>query len=701
MSSLRLGMLIVCLGVCPAAPARAQTAADAASELVNQILTGTPQEAAEAVSEAFAWAGVATYDGDHEVRPAVAPTIPLRLSGREARRLAGDARARASGGYRMTLEDLGEGLGQLGWKTRADLPPGRAMGLVVGHLIANAWDEPESPHSFVPLFLWAMAEATTPGAGLNAESMDPAMIDPAQVPLSLLEARLLLELPLRGNESREWSFAAPAPVRLAWTAGVPSSLRPVIGPASLLPTHGWLPPISGSGNPCNDFFEAQGDAKPFWSTAADWITSLPFERAMDNAGMSDAAKNWIGGAGVLLKLLKLAASTMDNSIVFELEADPDTFHYTHPTDEPSRVPFNARVELVADRYETDHDRMEAECLAALGFTTDDTRDAVAAAMQNWVVVWNWDGLGPHGQISQRYNEFARRAGRRATQLGVHGYTGGASLIVDLKKERDGGSDEDLDLRFGRMTVHAALDQSQPPDFSVLLKAGIVGVTGLGAVSLVSLTVDVLDGLWKKLTPRKDQVSVVVSWHERGSTGWRGTITYETIFAHQHNVSDATGVTNMNSRSIYTAQVRVQPAPATSIAQSRLVHVEHTYKMAKDACRPTEARAEGEGTGVNTDQGVDVEINEENGTYSITLNRLPAAEGRAQTSIKGQGCPGVNALPDTQLTVPLSSDEVLVAGPPDGYLVLEGKIDPKNPGVIAGSRKGDDGNTSISWRLVRR
>jgi hypothetical protein len=85
-------------------------AAAAARRLATRILAAVDiEDAQNAVSEIFAWAGIRTRSLTGEERAGLFPTMPFGLYDFQARSMAVDAQRRASGGWRLTLAELGTG----------------------------------------------------------------------------------------------------------------------------------------------------------------------------------------------------------------------------------------------------------------------------------------------------------------------------------------------------------------------------------------------------------------------------------------------------------------------------------------------------------------------------------------------------------------------------------------------------------------
>jgi len=119
------------------------SAETSAQQLAQRILSGTLQDATEAVSEAYALAGVATHSLESGlVRPAIAPTIPVNHYTFEVSNLAIDAQRRATGGWSLTLAELGNTLQELGWQP----PSQRDLGTVLRDVLARDSDGSARTH---------------------------------------------------------------------------------------------------------------------------------------------------------------------------------------------------------------------------------------------------------------------------------------------------------------------------------------------------------------------------------------------------------------------------------------------------------------------------------------------------------------------------------------------------------------------------
>jgi hypothetical protein len=564
-----LMLALACILAGPAGPTLAQPAppafgsgsdaAAAAAALAGRLLAAdtTDEDAAAAVAQAFAWAGIETRSAaDLDlVLGGAAPTIPVHVLDTEAHFLANDARARAAGGYRLTLAELGAALEEAGWGLPAGQSPGAALVRVLAEAIREAAAQPASTHSFTPLFLRAMSAGANPPVDLAG-----GQADPAAVRLSLLEGQLLLAAHLRGTQ--------PYPAAPAALGGVAEDALAVMAVSA---ARSYLAHVvlGHSHTPCGDFENnikelgrqlgvpgLAGMIQDAHLVAVDMVTSVPFDKLYDKLGI---AKDGWGPAqrvalGEVLNVLKTISAV--GVINFHLDVDEEiapgkTVHYGRDG-QRNQAWFRARA-WAPDLRRAEGGEALRDCLNVLGF---DVPEDVVGQLKDARVVWDWRGIAPHGTVSlESGNQFDQHA-PPSTVLGEDGF---ALLVVDLEEE-DKGAHEEGGLRRGAMYVEAQLDTSSFPGYGPLFKA--VFGDAPGAV------VDLLGGWYKAWFGPRAGATVAVTWHEPcppqttvrsvGANdricvplGWRGTITAELVREVKADGTETRDLGSMGSTTVTT------------------------------------------------------------------------------------------------------------------------------------------------------
>jgi hypothetical protein len=456
--------------------------ATAADALARRILYPRDlDDAADAVSEAFARAGMATVSMQGTIREAVAPTIPFNLLDYEARVLADDARARADGGYRLTLADLAWAMSDIDWTVPDDRLPDEFLRDVLAELIREARADVDNPHSFVPLFLQSLAEGA-----FSPRDLTDVTARPDEIELSLLEAQLLVAAHLRGDRSYDLA-------EVAGTVGVPIFAAAGDGVPTMTMVY-----LAQSRTPCSDLEDHLGPFKYLHVVSLDQVTGALMQKVYTKLGLSDRSQKAIGP---ILSMLKALAAT--GNLEFSAEADRVEQHYSHGGEE-NEVTIVARAGVKYDPYATELMATAMDCLNTLGFAA---MGDLQGELHKAKVDWDLRGLKGHGTISLAKNQIDFHSTLGTTLGPSHE----ARLRVDMRAERDPG--EGGILKHDTAWVTATLDISEMPDPSILIKAMLPD----GWLTVF----DVLAEWSKKWTAPKRRAPFDVSWHAKGT--WTGTL----------------------------------------------------------------------------------------------------------------------------------------------------------------------------------
>ena len=160
-----------------------------ASEVAKNIVAAPDLASAVAATEvALAQGGLAVRDFQSAVplKPAVEPAAAGFVHPVEVVRMAQDARERAVSG-RLTLAELGQLLSEAGWPFKQDSSPGEQLRALLASWVALAQKNPNSPHSFTPLFVAEMAKYQKPSIDIAAGEYSPD-----ELRLSFLELQLFV-----------------------------------------------------------------------------------------------------------------------------------------------------------------------------------------------------------------------------------------------------------------------------------------------------------------------------------------------------------------------------------------------------------------------------------------------------------------------------------------------------------------------------
>jgi hypothetical protein len=159
----------------PSGPATDATAE--ARSIAERIVNGDDLDARLAMSEAFARAGVAISGSDSISRAAQSPTIPITLVPAELPGFVDATRAPIDDDARVPLDEVANWLHQDGWEIAPGQTPGAVLARVLDEAVSASRLDPQSPHSFVPLFLQALAErSAAAGSSFSFSHPEPLKI---------------------------------------------------------------------------------------------------------------------------------------------------------------------------------------------------------------------------------------------------------------------------------------------------------------------------------------------------------------------------------------------------------------------------------------------------------------------------------------------------------------------------------------------
>lgn len=732
------GMLLT-TNVSGSAEAQQANYATAAKDVAERLMSGTLRSSATAVSEAHAYAGIASFDGARETRAAVAPVIPLRLRAIESLALARDLRGSARGEYRITLGELGKQMGQIDWGEMASADDGQALLLVLRELVSAATSEPSSPHSFVPLLLRDLALKR----GLDLSDPELRAQD---VTLSLFEIRLFLSQWIRGDESRPLAVLN-LPEDAAHRGPSAFSLSAL---ATFTPT------------PCGDFLDTyEGEeGKPLAGWLGDWSTSKMLDEAIAKASAAaglgasaaETLAKGIAGATLVIKMLKIIASTMDASVTFKLQEPlpKDTAYYGKGKDDI--YTFAALIELEPDSYDWNDDRAAVDCVTALGFTMPDSRDMMLKALEQWVVKWDATALAGHATWNARINPLLYRQGIPETKIvtanskfslagnpaitarakfAMSGKPAGASTFVVQMKEDPAYANRATTFvrNEGAINMRAELNQQQAPDYSLLIKAVAAGLTGALAapLSIAGLALDALaDGLWKSFSPRKATVRIPVAWYDEAT--WKGQITVTTTYGQRQDTTTSETEPAMRAggppvrRTSHTLVELKREETWTfkwhgrddvevvanlngsmrNLMETRLSGIfcarENVDSYPANRVEKLDVSSRSLGKGSSKEGTVTLDIDEANRTYTVSYGYsggpIPVVVTGSSTRQLTDPCYNENE------STPINGEDTMASPPGAGE--LEGRYNPGQT-TISGSKtlQTEAGTTRIQWSFTRK
>jgi hypothetical protein len=444
-----------------------EDASVAATALASRILSPqSADDAQQAVSQVLAWAGIGTM-ANGSLQPAMDPTLPTFVAPAELAFLTQDASLRADESGQMTLVEFADTLQQSGaWDASGSTDPGQTLLDVLRDALTLAKQQPHDTHSFVPLFLAAMAQHGSPGKALD----DPTTL-PTDVVLSALEQELFLSAMLRGDQSYPVPTAAAAAVRIAAASGTP--------------------PI------CDQFLQSMGPLQGFESAALGAISPSPFTKLFEKFGVASPKINALSN---LLNVLKVIVSSIDSSVSFRITPDPTEQRKPDYYNSDNYIKFTADVSV--DGAQRDPSKLSEldSCAQALGYTLPDTTDMIAQQINSWRVMWYpLDGTGNNQWATDGWdhNNFLETQPVFITAVASdapdHG-TSDNSLKMNHQPTPYGPF-----IETGKIRMRAELDQSGTPGFVKDLFSMVTGNVWEGAVSAIT---DVLTHWYQRVATQK-------------------------------------------------------------------------------------------------------------------------------------------------------------------------------------------------------
>ncbi len=458
------------------APQSQENAQEAANRIAAAILNGTNEaQSRTAIREAFAWAGMSTRNNGTVVLGARLPDIPVYLDESEIDILLADAKLRKDGLFRMTLAELGESVNapESVFPTDPPIPPGSVFRLSVLLAVRAARQDPANVHSFVPLFLDAMAQKSYAGRDIT----NPR-IQGAQIGLSLLEIQLLL-----------------------------SALMRTARPMQAYPVQREMPGQRGQ-NVCSDLLDRTGDFNTPLRIAIRSAADVPFQSFFKFVGDNSdpAAGAFLRNSSSVLKYAKMTGlmdKVMGVKYDFALNPDPGEQHYNVGTQANVRASFKASVTL--NQRLTNRDNAALDCARLLGITVPDTTEAMRRAAEGFRVYWfAGEGFPAHAEIMDAESHFNYHA-PLGSNLTLVGNSAVASMVIRTSTESQQAHNAGL-LKREKVFVTAQLDKSDANIIQNLINAVRSGVGP-------QLAVDPAVNLMKKLLGQKREAQLAVTRHQ--------------------------------------------------------------------------------------------------------------------------------------------------------------------------------------------
>lgn len=633
-------------------------------------------DAVKAVMEVLARAGIATGSRSGLIQEAVAPTLPIKALDTEVYALAEEARGTKVFGARLTLGELGQMLQQVGWDVPVWIEPGQALADALALMVKEAQANPELPHSFVPLFLQEMAKQRSPSVDLTGK------VNPNWVPISTLEAQLLLAHHARGNES----YALEVATGLSR----------------------WLSPnVAHAATPCSDMMDGLGDFKPFASYGLDKLGGIPADAIYDKLGIPMVKLSHIG---IALKLVKMVGMMVTDLVKFTVVAE-DKVHYSHDPENLHDFGFEAVVLLDIDKLKSpvgEFGTVVADCMATMGYNMPNTYDSLMKAAKDWKVFWYVDGLKEHATVNEKRSKFDFRVPTVGSKVKQAADRFIAWIAVDMAPEEAPCNVGPLGK--SEMRMKAELDTSQAVDPATLLKVIQPDMAGVPEA-----LADVLAEWFKKWTPQKASSTVNVEWHK--TEHWTGTITYKRHYeqssSETRKTSDGAYSTHMSNTADYEATINIDTdrrcggnEKVTATASFR--NDGNEKGSGKSLCFTAEKNQASErnwsstgtwsstGSGTKSDPAgafVAWDISPV-GEYSLTFT-APSVKAKSTSTFSAQrsgGCPGSedSSSDSTNFTETIQGASISLSGP----------IDP-DAMELSGSKswkEGDYTKITVTWNL---
>ncbi|HNJ33369.1 MAG TPA: hypothetical protein PK881_03935 [Leptospiraceae bacterium] len=453
-----------------------ESAQDAANRIAATILSGTNEEQSRAaIREAFAWAGMSTRNSGTVVLGARLPDMPIYLDESEIEILLADAKGRKDGLFRMTLAELGESVNapESVFPTDPPIPPGTVFRLSILMAVRAARQDPNNVHSFVPLFLDAMAQRSYRGRDITN-----SRIPGNQFGLSLLEVQLLL-----------------------------SALMRTARPTQSYPVERDLPGQRGQ-NVCSDLLDRTGDFNTPLRIAIRSAADVPFQSFFKFVGDNSdpAAGAFLRNSSSVLKYAKMTGlmdKVMGVKYDFALNPIPAEQHYNVGSQTNVRASFKASVTL--NQRLTNRDNAALDCARLLGITVPDTTEAMRRAAGGFRVYWfGVAGFPTYAEIMDGESRFNYHA-PLGSDLTLSGNTAFATMIVRPATESQQAHNAGLQKRES-VSVVAQLDKSDANLIQNLINAVRSGVGP-------QLAIDPAVNLMKKLFGQKREATLTVTHHQ--------------------------------------------------------------------------------------------------------------------------------------------------------------------------------------------
>jgi hypothetical protein len=504
----------------PSSPGIASLSSFSAADLAGQITRDDASliQSFEAVQEAMARAGIATVDVNGVYVAAYLPASPMPDTHPGILGLTLEARNRENT-YRMTVAELAQALGDLGWPFQTDSAPGEQLIDFLAAWVNAASESPSDPQSFTPLFLAEMARKQVPPVELSTGEADPT-----QAGLSLLEINLF-------NAAFDRIMVFPQ-----------TSIPPDPGGthlASLSQAITYIP--LPQDDPCTKYKmifygplttmvlpEAIG--KQLSDFGVTYSVGEALAKVMERMGVDkDDFGKAMAAANVFARISKLIEIYSSLSVEVKVVGD-DPVHRPLEGEADLEVEFDAKVGVSdADwaNYQQKYgefgsavDRIARDCLANLGIPTLANTGDIAKAVEGFAVEWRiTDGSPGNGYdqvVEKQPGNCAAHLGRQRCALtSVSDHAAKSSyrvLVIPSKPPETQALHESGTLESTSMKVCAAVDASDPPSLSTFINGA------MGGIGIADPIAELAGGMILKLGKPEGCTRLGITYHVQ--KGWK-------------------------------------------------------------------------------------------------------------------------------------------------------------------------------------
>ncbi len=502
----------------PSTPGIASLGPAPAADLVRQI---THQDSSliqsfEAVQEALARGGIATMDENGVYVAAYPPASPMPDTHPDILAMTLEERNHA---YRMTLEDLAQGLKDLGWPYSSASTPGEQLVSFLAAWISAAHDSPSDPLSFTPLFLAEMAQQQVPPVDLSSGSADPT-----QVHLSMLELALF--------------SAAFDRIMVFPQSSIPPSPKAAVLPRSSLIK---MNLSQQEEDPCTKFKRffygplatvilPDPLGKQLGDFGITYIFGEALNKAIEGIGMdAEAFGKAVAAVNVLGRISKLIELYSSLSVSVSVHGD-NPVHKPMDGEAEKEVILDATVGVSEEdwnNYEQKYgelgmkiDRIARDCMSVLGLPTIADAGDIAKAVEGFAVEWSIVSGSPEHAYDAREDVQDQGCGYhlgrlRCSVMPVSDHSGKSSYVMDVLQNKPPETQaihESGDLQSSSVEVCAQVDASEPPSLSTFINGA------MGGLGLANSITELVSGMILKLGKPEGCTTLGVTWHvDRGFT----------------------------------------------------------------------------------------------------------------------------------------------------------------------------------------